>query len=288
MSYRHVPRLATARRAAATSEKAPARGPSFRLIRCQPGCASHGQRGTRPRSRVESAPRCWQRPLPEYARWPAPRWPAGCAHRSRARQAQVAGTGSRPNLATGPPLTLALGEGWPRGRGRFAAPHAGKPTNMPLYGYPTCGWATSASLATAVKAHQACSPTCAGELELIKDWDLPPARSAAPARRPGARVESVGPRRKRPPEPTWSSRRRAHSRSASIKRPDEWLLSGLDPSCGDRLNTPGGQTVRRPPLPSPARPAFDLGLGGGSEPWAHGARARTRRCSCPSWMPDAR
>ena len=52
-------------------------------------------------------------------------------------------------------------------------PIGGKSLSVPFYGCPQCGWATTASLSTALKAHHVSSPACGGELELIDDWHLP-------------------------------------------------------------------------------------------------------------------
>ena len=56
---------------------------------------------------------------------------------------------------------------------RFDETWAGKSLGVSFYGCPDCGWATTASLSTAVKAHRVGSPGCAGELESIDDWRLP-------------------------------------------------------------------------------------------------------------------
>lgn len=43
----------------------------------------------------------------------------------------------------------------------------GKFANMPLYRCPECGWATTASWVTTVRAHRAGCPECAGSPLLV-------------------------------------------------------------------------------------------------------------------------
>jgi hypothetical protein len=69
-----------------------------------------------------------------------------------------------------------MGSGWRAARTPgvgLGTRGGGNRMSVPFYGCPTCGWATTASLSTAVKAHQVASPTCAGELESIDNWRLP-------------------------------------------------------------------------------------------------------------------
>lgn len=49
----------------------------------------------------------------------------------------------------------------------------GTGTGVPLYGCRDCGWATTGSLANAVLAHDIGCPECAGEIELIADFQRP-------------------------------------------------------------------------------------------------------------------
>ena len=81
----------------------------------------------------------------------------------------------------------------------FERPVGGKSVTVPFYGCPECGWATTAPLSTALKAHQVSSPDCAGEFESINDWSLPrrdrckrgrTVRRRRPARQDRAAAES--------------------------------------------------------------------------------------------------
>ena len=54
-------------------------------------------------------------------------------------------------------------------RGQLCRPGRGEIDEHAVVRMPDLWRATTASLSTAVKAHQVGSPTCAGELELIKE-----------------------------------------------------------------------------------------------------------------------
>lgn len=59
----------------------------------------------------------------------------------------------------------------------------GKPDDVPLFRCADCGFVTTASQTNALAAHEAGSPDCAGEIQLIADFTRAPMVAAPGARR---------------------------------------------------------------------------------------------------------